>query len=113
MTQKAGKIMDDLYISGEPAEQLRNVCIRVRNMEAMLKRLVDQRQVVGDYTVAEFAELTGRSCYTVREWCRLGRINSRKVPGAKRGAEEEWRIPHSECERYRNEGLLPLVGRTC
>lgn len=100
--------MDDLYVSGEPAEQLKNVYIRVLNIEAMLKRIVEQRQVTGDFTVAEFAEAVGRRPYTVREWCRLGRINARKAPGAKKGDEEGWRIPHAEYERYRNDGLLPL-----
>lgn len=103
--------MDDLYAVGEPADQLRNVHTRVRHIEAMLQRLVEQRHMAGDYTVAEFAVLVNRKTYTVREWCRLSRINARKVSGAKRGCEEEWRIPHSEYERYRNEGLLESSSR--
>lgn len=100
--------MDDIYVAGEPAEQLKGMYIRVLNIEVMLNRLVEQRHAAGDYTVAEFARAVGRSEYRVREWCREGRINARKISGAKRGNKEEWRIPRSEYERYRDEGLLPL-----
>jgi hypothetical protein len=103
--------MDDILVLGEPAEQLKNVCSRVRNIEAMLKELVTQKHIAGDYTVSEFAEIVSRSDYTVREWCRLSRINAKKIPGARRGGEEEWRIARSEYERYRNEGVLPLPAR--
>lgn len=98
--------MDDLYVSGEPAEQLKGMYIRVLKIEVMLERLVEQRHAAGDYTIAEFARAVGRSEYTVREWCRQSRINARKISGAKRGPQEEWRIPRSEFERYRDEGLL-------
>lgn len=59
------------------------------------------------YTTHEFAEECGRKLYTVREWCRLHRINAEKVP-ARCGSEQEWRISHEELLRYRRAGLLPL-----
>jgi hypothetical protein len=57
------------------------------------------------YTPAEFGAIVGRKPYTVREWCRYGRIQADKVKGVGRGSEEEWRITHDELVRYQNEGL--------
>lgn len=61
------------------------------------------------YTPAEVAVIVGRRPYTVREWCRYGRIRAEKVIGVGRGSEEAWRISHAELTRYLNEGLLPGV----
>jgi hypothetical protein len=59
------------------------------------------------YSVEEAAELLGKTPFTVREWCRLGRINAAKRP-ERRGGSALWTIAADEIERYRNEGLLPL-----
>jgi hypothetical protein len=60
------------------------------------------------FTPEEFGKLPGvdKEKYTVREWCRLGRINAHKSE-AGRGQDGEWRISMAEYERYLNEGLLP------
>lgn len=57
-------------------------------------------------TPAEFAAATKRAPYTVREWCRYGRINASKR-ACGRGNAKEWMIPSSEIERFGNDGLLP------
>jgi hypothetical protein len=57
------------------------------------------------YTTGEVATILGRKPYTVREWCRLGRVNAFKAECG-RGIDEEWRIEHEELARIRNEGLL-------
>ena len=59
------------------------------------------------YTPAEFAEVVGKTRYTVSEWCRLERVNATKAESG-RGRSREWRISHEELERYRQSGLLAL-----
>ena len=58
------------------------------------------------YSVPEFAALVGRNVYTVREWCRLERINAEKCDSG-RGDAKNWKIPTAELQRYRDHGLLP------
>jgi excisionase family DNA binding protein len=77
--------------------------------QSCLARLTSQRTIKEFYTVKEVAEMLGKAEYTVREWCRLGRLAVRKLPGG-RGNEGEWRIPQKELDRYQAEGLLPLSG---
>ena len=60
------------------------------------------------YFTQEFSELVDKSTYTVREWCRLGRINAEKSDCG-RGCSKEWKIPASELQRYRDHGLLRAV----
>ena len=78
---------------------------RLENIEAMLAALVNQQTVKDFYEVEEFAKLVGRSCFTCRAWCRLGRIRARKKESG-RGAYTAWAISHEELQRYRREGLL-------
>jgi hypothetical protein len=59
------------------------------------------------YSVDEFAEEVNRRPFTVREWCRLGRINAGKSL-TQSGPATLWVISHEELERFRREGLLPL-----
>ena len=60
------------------------------------------------FTPNEVAEILGNKPYTVREWCRYGRIHAVKSKTG-RGAERAWRISREEIVRYQNEGLLPEV----
>ena len=53
----------------------------------------------------EFAERVGLSDWTVRNYCRLGRLRAAKKRSG-RGAHPEWVLSHEELERYRKEGLL-------
>ena len=66
-----------------------------------------QAQTKEWYTPAEAAGLLAKKPYTVREWCRLQRINARKRPTG-RGETDEWEVSVDEIERYRNHGLLPI-----
>ena len=62
------------------------------------------------YSAAEVATILGKRPYTIREWCRLQRINATKRPWG-RGNEGEWEISHEELERFRSHGLLPTPKR--
>lgn len=80
---------------------------RLERIEAMLAVLVERQQMREWYSVEQFAQIAGRSEFTVREWCRLGRIRAEKK-GSGRGAYAAWAISHDELLRYQREGLLRL-----
>lgn len=80
---------------------------RLERIEATLELLVGQRVVKDWYSTDEVAGLLGKAPFTVRQWCRLGRVRARKRPCG-RGLSAEWTISHEELIRIRNEGLLPL-----
>lgn len=77
---------------------------RLTRIEDLLVSLVQGQQVREWYSIEEFARLVGRSEFTCRQWCRLGRIEARKKASG-RGAHAAWAISHTELERFRREGL--------
>ena len=79
---------------------------RLDRIESLLRSLIEQRTVKEFYTPAEVAQILNRAEWTVREWCRLGRVNAEKRPCG-RGRSQEWIVSHAELGRIRNEGLLP------
>lgn len=79
---------------------------RLDRIEATLERLVQQRMVKDWYAIDEAAAILGKAEFTVREWCRLGRVRAQKRPCG-RGRSREWMIAHDELLRIQNEGLLP------
>jgi hypothetical protein len=85
-----------------------NVEERLERIEAMLVVLVDRQQVREWYSVEEFARAVGKAEFTVREYCRLGRLNAEKRRSG-RGAYPQWVLSHDELERYRRHGLLPMI----
>jgi hypothetical protein len=89
-------------------ESIDRLAERVANMESTLARLVEQRAVKDWYSTAEVATLLAKAEFTVREWCRLGRVHAAKRLCG-RGCSQEWIISHDELTRIRNEGLLPLT----
>ena len=82
---------------------------RLDRMEAAIRVLVERQAVKDWYTTEEFARMVGKAEFTVREWCRLGRVRARKKPCG-RGKGGEWLVAHEELTRLRNEGLLPMQG---
>jgi helix-turn-helix protein len=85
----------------------RHIEERLEKIEELLTALVGQRVAKEWYSTAEVAEHLARAEYTVREWCRLGRIRAKKKPCG-RGKGGEWLVSHEELTRLRNEGLLPF-----
>ncbi len=83
-----------------------DVIARLDKIETLLATLVGQRAIKEWYTTAEVAEALDRAEFTVREWCRLGRVRAEKKKCG-RGPSSEWIVSHTELTRVRNEGLLP------
>ena len=80
---------------------------RLERIEQMLTAMASSEPPKEYYSTSEIAELLNRSDWTVREWCRLGRIWAEKRQCG-RGVSKEWMISHEELLRIKNEGLLPL-----
>ena len=80
---------------------------KLDEIKCMLAALVKRQAVKDWYSTAEVARLLDKAEYTVREWCRQGRIRARKKPCG-RGKGGEWLVSHEELTRLRNEGLLPF-----
>ena len=79
---------------------------RLDRIESTLSVLAEQRTIKEWYTTAEIAKILGKAEFTVREWCRLGRVRAQKKKCG-RGASSEWIVSHEELTRVRNGGLLP------
>jgi hypothetical protein len=80
---------------------------RLDRIESALAELLNVRTAKAWYTTGEVAEILDRAEYTVREWCRQGRIRAKKKLCG-RGKGGEWLVSHEELTRLRNEGLLPF-----
>jgi Helix-turn-helix domain len=80
---------------------------RLDRIESMLAALVQRQTIKDHYEVEEFSRLVGKAAFTVREWCRNGRIRAEKKNSG-RGAFPAWVISHQELLRYQREGLLPI-----
>lgn len=79
---------------------------RLQRIENAIASLIEQRQVQDWYDTKTVAAILGRSSYSVREWCRLGRVYAEKR-SCGRGNTKEWMISHEELMRIKSEGLLP------
>jgi hypothetical protein len=80
---------------------------RLGKIESMLNVLVERQQVRNWYTTHEFARTVGKAEFTIREYCRLGRLRAEKRQSG-RGAYPQWVLSHEELDRYRRNGLLPI-----
>ena len=85
---------------------MREVLQRLERIETAVTALVQQRQIQDWYDTATAAEILEKSAYSVREWCRLGRVCAEKR-SCGRGTSKEWMISHAELMRIKSEGLLP------
>jgi excisionase family DNA binding protein len=88
-----------------PAED--NLRDRLERIEGKLDQLLETQLVRDYYTTAQAAAYLGLAEFTVREWCRLGRLRAEKRRSG-RGAHYQWVISRAELLRYEREGLLPV-----
>lgn len=79
---------------------------RLQRIEFALERLLRQKTVKEWYTTEEVAAIVNKAPFTVREWCRHGRIHAAKRDCG-RGKAKEWIVSHDEVLRLQTEGLLP------
>ncbi len=80
---------------------------RLTRIEEVLAEIAARPDAQEYYSTNELAQRLGRAEFTVREWCRLGRIYAEKR-ACGRGRTREWMVSHEELERIRAHGLLPL-----
>jgi hypothetical protein len=92
-------------------EELTGVIQRLDRIELVLTALVEREAVKDWYSIDEFARLVGKADFTVREWCRLGRIRAEKKSSG-RGKHAAWVVSHDELLRYRRDGLLSPARRS-
>lgn len=90
-----------------PSELATDLRIRLAQIEKVLSQLAQQTVTKEFYTTSEVATLLGKAPFTIREWCRHGRIVALKR-ACGRGRTAEWIISNAELNRYKNYGLLPL-----
>lgn len=76
-------------------------------IQLLLIAILDRETAREHYSTDEFARLVGRAEFTVREWCRMGRIKADKRLSG-RGAHSTWAISHAELLRYQKQGLLAI-----
>lgn len=69
-----------------------------RKVDALLVGRVEKEW----YSTEEVALLVRRAPWTVREWCRHGRVRAKKLAGS-----DKWSIGREELRRLQSEGLRP------
>jgi len=87
-------------------EDVSQLLQRLDRIETAVTVLTERQTIREWYSTEEFARLVGKAEFTVREWCRLGRVNAAKK-GSGRGKYQSWVVSHDEVLRYQREGLLP------
>jgi hypothetical protein len=85
------------------------VLARLDQIQSTLAALLERETIKEWYGTDEFARLVGKAEFTVREWCRHGRVKAEKRNSG-RGAFPAWVVSHQELLRYQREGLLPARG---
>ncbi len=85
---------------------MRDLIEHLQRIEEKLDALIQKRVPQQYYSTADAAEILDKAEFTVREWCRLGRVTAEKRATG-RGNAREWMISHEELARIQSEGLLP------
>jgi predicted site-specific integrase-resolvase len=77
---------------------------RLAKIESLLRLLVEGQPARRWYTTKQAADLLGKAAFTVRNWCRGGRLKANKRESGR--VHREWSISNEELLRYQREGLL-------
>ena len=104
LADQVGRLTQVIEGQQEQIDQLQGLVLQLNDLISAKKTVKES------YTTIEVAAILGKKPYTVREWCRLKRVNAFKAMCG-RGCEEEWRLSHEELERIQCEGLLPVPDR--
>lgn len=83
-------------------DELSRIAERLEALERKLDAIKVGQLDKDWYSTEEVAALMDRAPWTVREWCRNGRIRAKKRSGTDR-----WVVSRQELDRLMNEGLLP------
>ena len=86
-------------------QEVQTLATRLDRIEESLRLLLQERVTQKYYSTTDVAKILGKAEFTVREWCRNGRIMAEKRPCG-RGNSKEWMISHDELERIQAHGLL-------
>lgn len=104
---KVGMVEDiNAVMADAVVERLDEVLLRLIRVEATIQSIASQQPAKEWYTTDEVARILDRAPFTVREWCRHGRVRASKRDCG-RGSAKEWIIDQQELRRIQNEGLLP------
>ncbi len=87
-------------------QMMQDVIGRLSRIEIILETLSRRPSVKEFYTTDEVSAIMGKAPFTVREWCRQGRVRASKRESG-RGHSKEWIVSHEELMRLQTEGLLP------
>ncbi len=88
-------------------DHIQLVLDRLEKIEATLMMLAEKQATKEWYATDEIARILDKAEFTVREWCRNGRMRAEKRKSG-RGAFPAWVISHDELLRYQRNGLLPF-----
>jgi hypothetical protein len=103
---RSGDVALNLSAHDHRGATVREVLERLARIESALKTLVERQTVKDFYSTDELAVIFGKAEFTVREWCRKGRIKAQKRRSG-RGKFQSWVVSHEELQRIQREGLLP------
>ncbi len=103
-TPLSGSVEETVQLS---LSRLETKLVRI---EAQLDELLALHLMKDYYSTAEVANHLNKAEFTVREWCRLGRVLAEKR-ACGRGQSQEWIISKAELERIRSHGLLAPSGK--
>src|SRR4051794_30181985 len=93
--------------------EISELVARLERLDAKVNELKDllltQKAVKEHYTTEEVARIVGKAEFTVREWCRLGRIRAIKKWSG-RGKHQGWAIPTRRSSDTSGRGCCPIGG---